>query len=183
MKKIIVGSLVGAILLFSWQGISWMVMGLHEKEYLYTPAQDSLLASISSTIKEDGQYSLPNVPPGASKEARTELNKKMEGKPWVVLTYHSTYDMNMAMQMVRGFLIGLVCVWLCCMVIGRQADQSFMPVLRTTLTFGVISFLFVWYIGHNFGGTPWSVLRPELIDDLISWGLTGIWLGWWYGRK
>ena len=183
MKKIIIGSLIGAVLLFSWQGLSWMVIGLHDKEYLYTPAQDSLLSSISNAVKEEGKYSLPNLGPGATHKEMEELGKRMEGKPWAVLTYHNTYKMDMGMQMARGFLVCLVCVWLCCSVVARQREQSFMPVFLTTLTFGIVSFLFVWYIGHIWGGTPWNVLHAELIDDLAAWGLTGIWLGWWYGRK
>jgi len=183
MKKIIIGSLVGAVLLFGWQGLSWEVLGIHDKEYLYTPAQDSLLTAISGSIKEEGQYSLPNLPAGSSQKEMEELGKKMEGKPWAVLTYHPTYKMDMTMQMLKGFLISLVCVWLCCTVIRRQSDKSFMSVFFTALTFGVVCFLFVWYIGHNFGGTPWGVLHGQLIDDLAGWGITGIWLGWWYGRK
>lgn len=183
MKKIIIASLVGAVLLFGWQGLSWMVMGIHDKEYLYTPAQDTLLNAINNAVKEEGQYVLPNVAPGASHKEMEELGKKMEGKPWAVLTYHNSYKIDMGMQMARGFLICLVCVWLCCLVIGRQAEKSFIAVFSTALTFGIVSFLFVWYIGHNWGGTPWGVLHPELIDDLVSWGLTGVWLGWWYGRK
>jgi len=24
--------------------------------------------------------------------------------------------------------------------------------------------------------TPWDVLKPEMLDDLVGWGLTGLWL-------
>ncbi len=183
MKKIIIGSLVGGILLFGWQGLSWMVMGIHDKEYLYTPAQDNLLSALSGTLTKEGQYSLPNVPPGSTQKQMEDLGKAMEGKPWATVTYHKAYKMDMVMQMIRGFLISLVCVWLCCLVIGKQGEKTFASVFTTALTFGIVSFLFVWYIGHNWGGTPWSVLKPHLIDDVVGWGLAGIWLGWWYSRK
>ena len=183
MKKLIIGALVGGVLLFGWQGLSWMVMGVHDKEYLYTPAQDSLLTAISSSIKEEGQYSLPTLPAGSSQKDREELAKKMEGKPWAVVTYHPAYKMDMSMQMLKGFLVSFLCVLLCCNLIIRQNNQSFMSVFRIAFTFGVVSFLFVWYLAHNFGGTPWTVLQGQLIDDLSGWGITGIWLGWWYSRK
>lgn len=183
MKKIIIGSLVGAVLLFGWQSLSWTVLQLHESEVKYTPAQDTILNVLNSSITEDGQYGLPNVPPGASHKDMEELGKKMEGKPWALIQYHKTLKSDMTMQIIRGFLISLFCVLLCCVIIGRLGNKTFGSIFATTLYIGIICFLFVWYTGHNWMGTSWGVLKPELIDDLASWGLTGIWLGWWYSRK
>lgn len=183
MKKIIIATLVGGILLFCWQGLSWMVMGIHEKAYKYTPAQDTLLKALSSSLTEEGQYSLPNVPPGTARDKMQEIGKTWEGKPWAMVTYHKAYNMDMAKPIIRGLLICMVCVWLCCIVIGRMGTKSFASVFSTALIFGIISFLFVWYNGHNWMHTPWGVIQGELIDDLAAWGLVGIWLGWLYGRK
>ena len=55
MKKIFLGSLVGAILLFGWQSLSWTVLGIHEKAMSYTPAQDSLLNTLSNTLKQEAR--------------------------------------------------------------------------------------------------------------------------------
>ncbi|MBK8493706.1 MAG: hypothetical protein IPL50_00980 [Chitinophagaceae bacterium] len=87
------------------------------------------------------------------------------------------------MPIIRAFLICLVCMWLCCLVIGKMTDRRFYNVFTTTLTFGLISFLSVWYMGHNWMSIGWDVLTGELIDNIAGWGLAGIWLGWWYGRK
>lgn len=88
MKKLLIGSLVGAILLFGWQSLSWTVFHIHEKAYQYTPSQDSLLSVISNTLKTEGQYMLPRTPPDAPREDMEKLGMQMEGKPWAVVTYH-----------------------------------------------------------------------------------------------
>jgi hypothetical protein len=31
--------------------------------------------------------------------------------------------------------------------------------------------------------TPWDVIKGELIDLLVAWGLCGLWLGWWLNRR
>jgi len=183
MKKIFIGSLIGAILLFSWQSLSWTVLGIHQEALKYSPAADSLLSTISSSLKEEGQYLMPRLPDGATQKEMEEYMKKNEGKPWAIVTYHKQQKLDMVMPIIRGFFICLVCIWLCCVVIGKLANKSFYSVFSTTLTFGVISFLFVWYMGHNWMGTGWEVLKGELIDDLVGWGLAGAWLGWWYGRR
>ncbi len=49
MKKILIGGLVGGILLFVWQTISWTVANLHEKGQRYTASQDSILNFLSKS--------------------------------------------------------------------------------------------------------------------------------------
>ncbi len=183
MKKIIIGSLVGAILLFGWQSASWMVMGIHDKAMKYTPAQDSILNVISSSLTEEGQYFMPNMPVGTPHTEMEEFMKKHEGKPWAIVNYHKAHKTDMVMPIIRAFLICLVCIWLCCLVIGRMGTKSFSGVFSTTLTFGIVCFLFVSYMGHNWMHTSWDVIKGELIDDIAGWGLAGIWLGWWYNSK
>lgn len=183
MKKILIGSLVGAILLFGWQSVSWTVLKVHDKAYQYTPAQDSLLYVISSTLKTEGQYLLPRVPDNSSHEEMEKMSKQMEGKPWAVVTLHQAYKYDMVMPIVRGFLIALICMILVCQVIQRFGKKTFRSIFTTVLAFGLITFLYVWYNQHNWFSTPWNVLNGELLDTVAGWGLSGIWLGWWYSRK
>ena len=182
MKKIMIGSFVGAVLLFGWLALSWMVMGIHDKAMKYTPAQDSLLRAMSS-LSEEGQYFVPNMPAGTPQSEMETFMKANEGKPWAVINYHKAQKMDMVMPVLRAFLICLVCMWLCCLVIGKMADRRFYTVFTTTFSFGIISFLSVWYMGHNWMSIGWDVLTGELIDNIAGWGLAGIWLGWWYGRN
>ena len=169
MKKIIIGSFIGAILLFGWQSLSWTVLGIHNKAYLYTPAQDTLLSSISNSLQTDGQYMLPRVPDNLSHEEMEKLGKQMDGKPWAVVSYNRSYKYDMVMPIVRGFFIALVCVILVCWIVQRLGKRSFGTVFTTVLTFGMICFLFVWYNQHNWFQTSWDVITGELIDDLAGW--------------
>ncbi len=66
MKKWIIGSLVGAIIVFAWQAASWTFLGIHAGEEKYTPAQDQILSTLASSNLEDGMYMLPNVKPDAT---------------------------------------------------------------------------------------------------------------------
>ena len=183
MKKIIIGALIGAVLLFAWQSLSWTVLQLHNKAYQYTPAQDSLLSGISRALKTDVQYMLPRLPDNTPHEEMEKMGKQMEGKPWAVVTYHTAYRFDMVMPLVRGFFISLVCVILVCWVIQRLGKKTFGSIFTTVLTFGMVCFLFVWYNQHNWFQTSWDILNGELIDNIAGWGLCGIWLGWWYGRR
>ena len=44
MKKTIIASTVGGILLFMWQFLSWTAINLHSPSQQYSPKQDTILA-------------------------------------------------------------------------------------------------------------------------------------------
>lgn len=67
MKKTIIGSLVGAIIMFLWQFLSWGPTQLHRPAQDYTPKQDSILSYLNSQFSEDGSYFLPSYPKDASR--------------------------------------------------------------------------------------------------------------------
>src|SRR4051794_82212 len=185
MKKALIGSFVGAIILFGWQALSWTTLHVHDKGVKYTPAQDALLQTISSTLKSEGTYYVPMADPSLSQEEKMKYQEQMNGKPWAIVTYHSTMNTDMVLPIVRGFLISFISVLLACLVLRRfdPAYKNFLSVFTSVLTFGAICFIYVWYNQHNWFQTGWDVLWGEMIDDLVSWGLCGLWLGWLYSRK
>ncbi len=42
MKKTIIGAIVGGIIIFAWQFLSWGPLNLHEAQQQYTPKQDTI---------------------------------------------------------------------------------------------------------------------------------------------
>ena len=118
MKKLIIGGLVGGILLFLWQTLSWTVLDLHGKEYQQAPAQDSVLNFLNSQFSETGQYYLPHGKEGASTEEMQQMQKDMQGKPWAVVSYHKAYDMNMVTNIIRGLLVAIISAFFVCWITG-----------------------------------------------------------------
>jgi len=183
MKKWLIGSFVGAILVFAWQFLSWTVLQLHIGEAKYTPAQDSIVSFLSSTLKEDGVYMLPTVPPGSSMEAGQELGEKMNGKPWATVTYKTAYHNEMTMPMIRGFLVDLFLVFSLIYVLTRGGTPKPIRVFAGSIAVGLIIFLVGPYSQHIWFQTPNEAYSGHLIDAFVVWGLTGLWLGWWLNRK
>ncbi len=180
MKKWIIGSLVGAIIIFAWQAASWMFLGIHYSQMKYTPAQNEIMSVLSANIKEDGLYMLPNAP---SKKDHEQLKKDMEGKPWATVIYHPTWKNNMPMQMIRGFLVCFVMVLLLVIALSKGGMPNFMGFMTGSLCVGVLTFLWGPYMGHNWFELPWHMIRGDIIDAIVAWGLCGVWLGWWMNKK
>lgn len=181
MKKWIIGAIVGGILTFAWQTLSWTVLDLHRNGQQYTPKQDSILQYLSSQFSESGDYFLPTYPVGASQEEMNKLMETSKGKPWAKISYHTAWDANMTANILRGLLVNIIMVAMMVWVLMKMGKTSFSTILISCLFVGLIGYLnfpyasYIWYQG---GG-----IRADLLDALLQWGLCGIWLGWWLNRK
>ncbi len=61
MRKSIIGAIVGGIIIFLWQLLSWGVLNLHEAQQKYTPKQDSILAYLGTQFNDDGSLYAANL--------------------------------------------------------------------------------------------------------------------------
>ncbi|MBS1512174.1 MAG: hypothetical protein JST86_15100 [Bacteroidetes bacterium] len=182
MKKTIVGALVGGVILFIWQFLTWGALNLHEAQQRYTPKQDSILAYLKTQFTEDGAYMMPTVAPGTSSKDMEAQMKACEGKPWAQVVYHKSMPgMDaMFMNMGRSYVIDFLVVALLCWLLVKIPSPSFGTVFLGSVFTGLIVFFNIPYTMHIWYGS--FDLNAHLIDALISWGGTGLWLGWWLRR-
>jgi hypothetical protein len=181
MKKLLIGALVGGIILFICQFLSWTVLNLHYNAYQYTDKQDAIMNSISSQIEKEGQYMIPSLPPDATREQHEAAMKTMAGKPWALVQYHQSMDMNMGSNMIRGLIVDMLIVGFFCALISRMNALNFIAIFISALFVGMIVFFNIPYTNHIwFKGFD---LMAYFIDCMVGWALIGIWLGWLYGKK
>lgn len=183
MKKWLIGSFVGAIIIFAWQFLSWNVLGIHNDAMKYHPAQENIISALSSNITEEGSYMVPTSKPGASQAEMQEQIKQMEGKPWAFVIYHPSHESNMARRMIRGFLVDWFLVFTLIYILTRAGTPASLRVLAGSVAVGLFCFLWGPYTGHNWFDLPNGMIMGDLIDGIVAWGLCGIWLGWWLTRK
>lgn len=181
MKKIIIGSIVGGLIIFIWQFLSWTLLELHRPAHQYTPKQTEILNFLSRQFPDDGGYFLPNYPPGSSREEIEAGMAQGAGKPWAVISYHKAMNANMGMNMFRGLVVDILIVALFCWLVSKMPGARFHTILLASLATGFIVFLNVPYTMHIWYET--FDLYADLADALVAWGLTGLWLGWWLTRQ
>lgn len=180
MTKAIIASVVGGIILFMWQFLSWTVLDLHRPMQMYTPKQEEILKFLGENLDE-GNYFLPTVPEGTSSKETEKAMNASAGKPWADIRFHKAMGMqaNMTMNMVRGLLVDIIAVFLLSWFLLKKGSD-FKTTLIACVVFGLIAYLTtdytfqIWYETNTI---------PNLIDAIASWGLCGVWLGWWNGRK
>jgi hypothetical protein len=181
MKKTLIAAIVGGIVLFMWQFLSWTIINLHGSSQQYTPKQDSILQMLQSNLDKEGGYYLPSAPPGTSFEGMEKLAAENLGKPWASVQYHAALEYNMGMNMTRGLIANIFIIWLLCWILAKIANNNFTTTFTATLFVGIIVYLNSSYTGHIW--YPMFDIRAYLIDAIVSWGLVGAWLGWWMNRS
>ena len=179
MSKRIIGTLVGGLILFLWQFLSWSMLNVHGSQMAYTEKQDMLLEVLEASGLEQGYYFIPRQKPGATAEELQALQEKMQGKPWARVSYHKSFNYNMPLNMIRGLLLDFVAAFFLVWILMKLSDLSFTNILMTTLGIGLIGYLTISYLN-----TVWfeEGSLPDLVDAVVQWGLCGAWLGWWLPR-
>jgi hypothetical protein len=181
MKKIVIGAIVGGLIIFICQTLSWTILDLHRSANMYTAQQDEIMTFLNSKFSEDGSYFLPTYPAGSSNEVMEQYMRTAEGKPWAVIAYHKEMKMNMGMNIFRGLIIDIIMVGLFCWILSKFANPRFSNVFLSSLFVGLIAFLNFPYTVHIWYET--FDISASLIDAIAGWGLAGLWLGWWYGHS
>lgn len=172
MKKLIIAALVGGLILFIWQFISYAAINIHSNTQQYSPNQDKILEFLDENL-EEGFYFLPNVAPG---EDEMEAMEKALGKPWAQVYFHKEMTNTMGFNLVRGFLIDLLAAGLMAWLLLKMGNPSFQTIIISCLAVGLIGYLNFPYLNSIWYETP---TLSELVDAVVSWGLTGVWFGWW----
>ena len=180
MKKSLIGAIVGGIIIFIWQFLSWAIINLHLPAQQYSPKQDAVMAALNSNLEEGG-YFVPSLPETATMEEQEQAMKDMEGKPWATIQYHKAMENKMTMNMIRGALVNMVTVWLLCWILLRLAKINFGTVFTASLFIGFIVFLNAHYTNHIWYET--FDLMAHFVDAVVAWGACGLWLGWWLSKN
>ncbi len=178
MSKLLIGSLVGGLILFIWQFLSWGMLNLHGSTLQYTADQDKILNVLADL--PEGEYFLPTVPPGSSAEEFQAQRDAMSGKPWAQVSYHKAYDVSFGSNLLRGFIVDFLAVLLLCFVLSKIERLDFKTALFCSLAVGLIG-----YLSDNYVSQIWfeNNSMPELLDAIVQWGLCGLWLGFFMSRK
>ena len=179
MKKQLVGALVGGIILFLWQFLSWSIFNLHNGNNSFTPKQDEVLKFLGDNL-EEGAYYLPTLPEGSPQDENQKLMESQIGKPWAQVYYHKSLKINMLFNMSRGLAVDFVAILLLIWLVMKMGNASFNTIFLTSIIIG-----FVGYLSTTYTFSIWYETKtlPDLIDALVGFGLVGLWLGWWLRRK
>ena len=190
MKKLFIGSLVGAIILFIWSFYAWAISSIHLHTYMHTPLQDSIMNTLAENNMETGAYVMPMADNRNIDSKTEEYDKQSQelmgagmGKPSAVLYYTKAMEFNMG-TLLRGFLFEFLTVFAACILLlpGFAATSSFFGRWWLTLIVGLLLSAAGPLMRYNFMGEPWSFAIDMIVDTFLNWGIVGLWLAWYFRK-
>jgi ABC-type maltose transport system permease subunit len=180
MKKSLIGAIVGGIIIFLWQFLSWTIINLHQPAQQFTEKQDAIMPVLNSNLQEGGYY-MPAIPANSSWAEHEKAMNESIGKPWATIQYHKALENNMVMNMIRGLFVNIIIVWLACWLFLRMNKPGFGTILTASVLIGLIVFLNSAYTMHIWYQT--FDLMAHFLDSVVSWAACGVWLAWWLTRN
>lgn len=171
MKKKILFSLIGAVIIFLWQFISFALVNFHQSSMQYTKAQEEILQAMENSGLQEGMYLLGQPDPSLSSDAKKQEYKQYEGKPFAIINYRKSMSMDMAMPMFRGFLVAFVISWLLFWIFLQQKDPSLKNRVILALSVGLIGFFFTPYTNFIWYKNP--DIFAYFADGIVPWIILG----------
>ncbi|MEL6853433.1 MAG: hypothetical protein AAFP92_33295, partial [Bacteroidota bacterium] len=114
-----------------------------------------------------------------SMEDAAKMMEEKGGQPWALLEYHPSLENNMIPNMIRGLVLDILLVFVLSWVLMKIPGLDMQTVLLTSLAIGFIGYGSITYLNSIwFEANTW----PDVLDTVVSWGLTGAWLGFWLPR-
>jgi len=184
MKRLLIASIVGTIILYVYLALSHTVLNMHYGDYKYTAAQDSIIHALSSTLHEDGMYMMPYYQESTPME---EIQKDMEsgvGKPWAMINYQTEMSGENGMMFLMSFIYNFISVLIICIALATASARlsGFTQHLWFVMLFALFAIFSTTMLSYNWEGNPMHHLKGSIIDNLVGYFLVGLWLAWYYGR-
>lgn len=172
MKRRLLFSLIGAVVIFGWQFLSFAFPNFHKSASTYTPAQEKILLSLQELGLKEGMYFLGQPDPNLSSEEQSAAMKSLDGKPWAVINFHETNSMNMALLMITGFVVCFIIAFLVFWLFVQQKNPELKNRILLALAIGMIGFLFSPYTSFIWYREP--DIFAYFTDAIIPWILLGL---------
>jgi hypothetical protein len=180
MKKIFIGSLVGAIIMFVWSFLAWAVLPIHANTYTYTSGQDAILKVMADNNLESGTYGMPSAP---TKEEAMKVHASNVGKAGAQIFYLKEIPAMGAGMHIGGIIFNFIMVFAACVLLVNNMGGSYFSRWWMVMMMAVVTIFGVYMMEWNWMGYSWNYTRDFILDTAIGWGINGLWLAWYLGRK
>ncbi|MCH7517031.1 MAG: hypothetical protein IIB08_07920 [Bacteroidetes bacterium] len=182
MNRLIVPSLIAAVVVFIWMFISWAVIGWHNIDIKNLPNGDAIAEQMKESINEPGIYIYPGHPEGGDDTDMEEWTSKYKAGPLVnFMVYHpeGSDPMN-PMNFIKSFIINFIAAFIAGVLLMMTLAQN--PSFWRRVIFVTLLGLFAGFIGPfmdwNWWSFPTGYTIVEVADFCLTWFFAGLVLAW-----
>ena len=174
MKKILLGSLVGAVVLFMWSFVSHMLLPLGHVGIQQVANEDPILDAIRANIQQPGLYFLPGLHYSkySDEPAMKAWKEKAKRGPFVILIHQMQGSDITPAQLATEFVSNLFLALLAALLLSHIAGSFLWRTLAVGIM-GLIAGLDVYVSYWNWFKFPTDYTLAVMSDQFIGFLLMG----------
>lgn len=180
IKQLALGTILGAIVLFVWNALAWMIIPWPGEPLRHFTSEDAIVAAIKANAPRSGNYLIPNEPqrlPGMTEEqyqkAMKDAEDRMNNGPNVFAVVRLE-PMSIGKAMVIGFLTNVIAVLLACILLLQTDRLSYRGRVAFVAGLGLLVFLAGHLDEWNWWGFSNAYTMMTFGAVVIGWIFSGL---------
>jgi hypothetical protein len=180
-KRIVLGGLAGAVLVFIVSGLLHSTTQLGEVGIRSLPNEDLVLMAMRTAMTEPGIYFFPapNLSPMSKEEKQAEQTRylaKFKQGPTGILVYKpGGEDIVFSKLLVNQFLIGLVGALIIAWILGMTASATtYGTRVMIIILIGLFAEIYINMPYWNWYGFPMNYTIGHLLGGVLSWAVAAL---------
>jgi len=180
IKQLGLGTILGAIVLFIWSALAWMVIPWPGEPFRTFTNEKAVVDCVTANAPQSGNYMVPNEPkrtPGMTDDqykAAVQGAMDQSARGPMILAVVRLGPMGMTKPLVIQFLMDLLLALLACFLLLQTDRLSYIARVLFVAAIGVL----IWMGGHveewNWFSYSTAYLMMELGAIVIGWILAGL---------
>ena len=182
MGKVLFGGIIGAIILFVWGFVSWMVLPWHQTTFEQFKNEDYVAWVIKENAPKDGVYMIPSMAIDEDNMSKDEINKEMaknqdaiKNGPFIYAQIQ-TNGLTAAgpTSFVISFLTSFVGAVIICVLLSQTAGLHYFGRVFFVFLIGLLVGILGYIPNWNWFGASCSFTLVMIADTVISWFFAGL---------
>jgi hypothetical protein len=193
-KKIILGGILAALLMFIWSSIAHTILPIGEMGFSSTENEDAILAALKANLPGPGLYLMPtaemykarNLPKDQQEAAMRAGREKWTAGPRAFVNYHpDRAPFGFPHQLFHEFAADLVAGWILAFALAMAAVRvtSFGGRVGFVTLLGLLPYLVISVSHWNWYEFPFVYEMAEFLDTVIGSALAGVGLAWLFRKE
>ena len=176
MKRTVITVVLGTLILFIWNAVSWMVLPFHAQSMQTIPETAINTNTLKEQLTEDGVYHYPGLPENESEAAYQEIEEKLTAGPRITMMVYKSGSTSFfdPMNFVWNLIFNLITVILLMGIVKRLGNHSTRNILWTTIATGLIIGFMSDLPTMNWFMFPLEYTMANILDYLVMMTLLGL---------
>lgn len=185
--RLAIAGLIGGTLLWLWGAIAHMALPIGQMGFRTAVEQDAAIAALrASATGGDGVYMIPGMAPEdwTDQAAHAAFVERHASSPYALVIYRpsgnpgiSSMAPNLATHWATSVVAAILAAWLLAALAGFAKRVAAATALGAFAWLAVSVPYWNWYL------FPLEWTFGAALDQIIGWGIAGIGMAWWLGRK